>query len=61
MFRNGLIGAYNRLTIGNGSIMNFMNLVQNINLTGGIARYTLNRGYFLDNISKNYEILMEKF
>ena len=55
MVYDRLNSAVDGLALGNGTVYNFINYIGRIHLTGGIARYTLNRGYFFNNISSNFE------
>ena len=55
MVYDRLNSAVDGLALGNGTVYNFINYIGRKHLTGGIARYTLNRGYFFNNVSSNYE------
>ena len=55
MASQGLYNIADGLRLGQGDIYNFSEYVGGKNLTGGILNYTRNRGYFVDNISKNYD------
>lgn len=55
MVYDRLNSAVDGLALGNGTVYNFINYIGRKHLTGGIARYTLNRGYFFNNISANHE------
>ena len=55
MVYDRLNSAVDGLVLGNGTVYNFIDYIGRMHLTGGIARYTLNRGYFFNNISSNYE------
>lgn len=46
---------YKRLRIGDGSVRNLINFVKSTHITGGLMKYTLSRGYFLNNISNNFD------
>ena len=54
MFDKEYNSVINSATIGNGGAYNLMNLLGYFHLNGGIKRYTLQRGYFLNNISNNF-------
>lgn len=55
MVYDRLNSAVDGLVLGNGTVYNFIDYIGRKHLTGGIMRYTLNRGYFFNNISSNYE------
>ena len=55
MVYDRLNSAVDSLALGNGTVYNFIDYVGRMHLTGGIGRYTLNRGYFFNNISFNRE------
>ena len=53
MFR-GLHTAINGLTLGNGTVYNFIDYIGQMHITGGIKNYTAMGGYFNDNVMRNY-------
>lgn len=59
MILDGLNSAYNSIEIGNGSVYDFVQYIEGINLTGGILRHTINRGFLLNNLSYNFNGGME--
>lgn len=54
MVYDGLNTAVDNLSLGNGTVYNFIDYIGDIHLTGGIARYTRQHGFYLKNITKNY-------
>jgi len=55
MSLSSLNKAVNSLVLGNKTVYNFIDYIGGIHLTGGIKRYTAARGYYLNNISFNYD------
>ena len=49
------LNAVDGLVLGNGAVYNFKNYIGGAHLTGGIKSYTIRNGYYLNNISYNYE------
>lgn len=49
------LNAVDGLVLGNGAVYNFKNYIGGAHLTGGIKSYTIKNGYYLNNISYNYE------
>jgi hypothetical protein len=54
MVGNDVHMMVDRMYIGGGFISNLIALANGLRLTGGIKRYTLSRGYYLNNISNNF-------
>ena len=55
MSLSSLNRAVNSLVLGNKTVYNFIDYIGGIHITGGIKRYTAARGYYLNNISYNYD------
>lgn len=49
------LNAVDGLVLGNGAVYNFKEHIGGAHLTGGIKSYTIRNGYYLNNISYNYE------
>ena len=49
------LNAVDGLVLGKGAVYNFKNYIGGAHLTGGIKSYTIRNGYYLNNISYNYE------
>lgn len=54
MVNENLNMAIDELRLGNGSVYNFIDYIGGYSLTGGIKRYTLSRGFFYNNLSRNF-------
>ena len=54
MIGSSLYNAVNGLSIGNGTVYNFVDYIGEMHLTGGIQKYTAARGYYNFNMSNNH-------
>ena len=54
MVGNDVNMVVDRLSIGNGFVSSLLTLIRDLRLTGGLKRYTISRGYYLNNITNNF-------
>lgn len=54
MLNNNINSAIDSVAIGGGGVYGLMNYLGSFHLSGGLKRYTLNRGFFFNNISNNF-------